>query len=81
MKRLGILLLLAPWLPAQDFRGSLVGTVTDASGGRIRAAAISLTAVGSSIERHATSDARGEFRFDDLLPGAWLAIVNAPGFA
>ncbi|HTQ58239.1 MAG TPA: carboxypeptidase regulatory-like domain-containing protein [Bryobacteraceae bacterium] len=68
-------------LAAQDFRGSLVGTVTDASGGRIQSAAITLHAAASSVTRETTSDARGEFRFDDLLPGAWRATVKAAGFA
>jgi hypothetical protein len=81
MRSLYLLLLFGSGLIAQDFRGSLVGTVTDATGGRIRSAAVSLQAVASSIERHTTSDPHGQFRFDDLLPGAWRAIVNAPGFA
>jgi hypothetical protein len=81
MRSLYLLLLFGSVLIAQDFRGSLVGTVTDASGGRIRSAAVSLQAVASSIERHTTSDAHGEFRFDDLMPGAWRATVNVPGFA
>ncbi|MGA2131295.1 MAG: carboxypeptidase regulatory-like domain-containing protein [Bryobacteraceae bacterium] len=81
MKNLGILFLLAAGLAAQDFRGSLIGTVTDRSGGRIRSASVTLHAAASSIERQTTSDARGEFRFDDLLPGAWRATVAASGFA
>jgi hypothetical protein len=82
MKRLVTLLLaLAACLAAQDFRGSLIGTVTDPSGGRIQGAAITLRSVGSSLERHTVSDSHGEFRFDDLLPGAWRAMVNASGFA
>jgi hypothetical protein len=73
--------ILALALAAQDFRGSLVGTVTDASGGRIRNAVIVLRAGGSSLDRQASSDARGEFRFDDLSPGDYRVTVNAPGFA
>ncbi len=73
--------LLASWLPAQDFRGNLSGTVSDPGGGRIRSAAVRLAALGSSMRREAVSDARGEFRLDDLLPGAWRVTVSAPGFA
>jgi hypothetical protein len=72
---------LALLLAAQDFRGSLVGTVTDASGGRVRNAVIVLRAAGSSLERQASSDAGGEFRFDDLSPGPYRVTVKAPGFA
>ncbi|HVN03308.1 MAG TPA: carboxypeptidase regulatory-like domain-containing protein [Bryobacteraceae bacterium] len=66
---------------AQDFRGSLLGTVNDASGGRVAHAAISLRAAASAQERHTASDARGEFRFGDLLPGSYQVTVSAPGFA
>jgi outer membrane receptor protein involved in Fe transport len=65
---------------AQDFRGTLAGTVTDTSGGRIRSATIVLRAVSWSGERRGISDARGEFRFDDLQPGDYQLTVSAPGF-
>ena len=82
MKRLFLALpFLALSLAAQDFRGSLVGTVADASGGRIRNAVIVLRAAGSSLERQASSDASGEFRFDDLSPGPYRVTVKASGFA
>ena len=81
MKKLFLALpFLALSLIAQDFRGSLVGTVTDAGGGRVRNAVIVLRAGGSSLERQAASDGRGEFRFDDLSPGSYRVTVNAPGF-
>jgi outer membrane receptor protein involved in Fe transport len=75
-------LAIAPLLSrAQDFQGSLVGTVTDAGGGRVLSAVITLQAVASSVERRAVSNARGEFRFDDLPPGAYRLTVEARGFA
>src|SRR6202162_2927046 len=66
---------------AQDFRGSLIGTVNDASGARIPSAVIIIQASESSIERRATSNARGEFRFADLTPTTYHVSVQAPGFA
>jgi hypothetical protein len=75
-------LALVPWIcHAQDFRGSLAGTVNDASGARVQSAGVSLHATESSVERQTKSDSRGEFRFDDLLPGKYQLIVRAPGFA
>ncbi|MGA8580758.1 MAG: carboxypeptidase-like regulatory domain-containing protein, partial [Bryobacteraceae bacterium] len=65
---------------AQDFRGSLAGTVSDASGGRVESATVLLRASESSVERVAKSDSRGEFGFHDLLPGAYQLIVQAAGF-
>lgn len=77
-----VLCLLAPdFLQAQDFRGSLVGTVSDVSGGRIQGAEILLRGVDSATERQVTGDVRGEFRFSDLPPGNYRLTVKAHGFA
>jgi hypothetical protein len=66
---------------AQNPRGSLRGMVQDASGARIPSAKIVLEAAGSSVRREATSEDRGEFRLDDLLPGDYRMTVTAAGFA
>ncbi len=82
MKALAILpLALAASLLAQEFRGGLVGTVTDTGGGRVRHARITVHSEASSVERSAASDSRGEFRIDDLRPGSYRVAVTAPGFA
>ena len=73
--------LISPYARAQDFRGSLVGTVTDTSGARIPVAKITIHAAESSLERQTVSDANGEFRLDDLMPGAYHVTVSAAGFA
>jgi Carboxypeptidase regulatory-like domain/TonB dependent receptor len=67
--------------PAQEFRGALRGVVQDARGGRVPAAKIVVQATESSLQREASSDTRGEFRLDDLLPGAYRLRVLASGFA
>ena len=74
-------LALVPLLPAQNPRGSLRGTVQDASGARIASAQIVAQLAGSSILRRATSEDRGEFRLDDLLPGTYHLAISAPGFS
>jgi hypothetical protein len=66
---------------AQEFRGGLRGVVQDASGGRVPAAKIIVRATESPLLREASSDARGEFRIDDLLPGIYHVKVQANGFA
>src|ERR1022692_2565922 len=66
---------------AQDFRGSMAGAWIDSSGGRVQSAEIRLRATESSLERQTKSDSRGEFRFTDLLPGAYRVTVRAKGFA
>ena len=75
------ILLLLSLLHAQNPRGSLRGTVQDASGARVPAAKITLQSTGSSLQREAVSEDRGEFRLDDLLPGAYRVSVTAKGFA
>jgi len=74
------ILLTAP-LHAQNPRGSLRGAVQDATGARIPAARIVAQLSGSSVQREATSEDRGEFRLDDLLPGNYRVIISAAGFA
>jgi hypothetical protein len=71
----------AVFLQAQNSRGSLRGTVQDAAGGRIASATIVVQLSGSSVERRASSEERGEFRLDDLLPGNYRVTVSAKGFA
>ena len=67
-------------LSAQDFRGSLGGTVSDTSGARVPSATVLLRAEASSLGRQTKSASRGEFRFGDLLPGEYRLTVQAPGF-
>ncbi|HME35535.1 MAG TPA: carboxypeptidase regulatory-like domain-containing protein [Candidatus Sulfotelmatobacter sp.] len=75
------LALLPTILQAQNPRGSLRGSVQDATGARIPSATIVVRAVDSSLQREAASEDRGEFRMDDLLPGTYHMTVTAPGFA
>lgn len=76
-----MLLAIAATGSAQNPRGAVRGVVEDTSGGRIRFAAVHIEAAGASVPRDAASDEHGEFRFDDLLPGAYRLVVKAPGFA
>jgi hypothetical protein len=73
--------LLASGVQAQNPRGSLRGTVQDATGARVASARIVVQAVDSALQREVASEDRGEFRLDDLLPGAYSITVSAAGFA
>jgi hypothetical protein len=73
--------LLIATLYAQNPRGSLRGTVQDSTGARIASAKIEAQLLGSSVQRAANSEDRGEFRLDDLLPGNYRIVVSAAGFA
>jgi Carboxypeptidase regulatory-like domain/TonB dependent receptor-like, beta-barrel len=76
-----VLFLLPVALLAQTPRGVLRGIVQDAHGDRVPAARIIVHAAESPLERETTSDSHGEFRLDDLPPGAYHLSVSASGFA
>jgi carboxypeptidase family protein len=73
--------LLASLVQAQNSRGSLRGTVQDATGARVASAKIVVQSIESSVVRGTVSEDRGEFRVDDLLPGTYRMTVIAAGFA
>ncbi len=68
-------------LAAQNSTGALLGEVQDAKGARIPSASVVVTTTSSSLQRHATTNGRGEFRFEGLLPGKYHIVVKAQGFA
>ena len=74
------IIFLAPLSRSQNFRGSIVGTVQDPTGARIPAAKIYVQALEATLKRQASSGEEGNFRIDDLPPGAYRVIVDSPGF-
>jgi len=78
---LGLLLFPMHFACAQNPRGTLRGTVADASGARVPGASVVLQSQGSGLARAATADDRGEFRFDDLPPGGYHIVASKTGFA
>ena len=66
---------------AQNPRGALRGAVEDSSGTRVAAAIITVTNLEFSLARQTRSDARGEFRVEELPPGKYRVTVSAPGFS
>lgn len=72
--------LAAPAASAQDFRGSLIGTVDDTTGLPIPGAQVSIQLPSPVIAREAATGKDGEFRFDKLPPGKYSVTVRAAGF-
>ena len=68
-------------LHAQNQNGSLRGEVEDATTARVVGARVVVQAAGSSISRAVTTNSRGEFRVDGLLPGPYSVVVTAIRFA
>src|SRR5882724_5960434 len=78
-----VLLVLAHSASAQILTGSVIGTVHDDQGGVLPGATVTLTSPtalpqGPKVE---TSDARGQYRFTGLQPGAYGLDVTLSGFA
>jgi hypothetical protein len=75
-------LILAPlFLVAQDGSTSLQGIIEDASGARIAAAAILISAPDRGLQLKAVTDSKGAFIFSMLPPGRYDVTASAPGMA
>jgi hypothetical protein len=71
-------LLMASVPHAQLAGGSITGTISDAQGGVLSAAVITLQ--GTDITQMFTTAADGRYRFLDLAPGPYTVTVARPGF-
>jgi hypothetical protein len=70
-----------PKAPAAEALAGVAGTVLDLSGGTVSGADVNLMRSDGTQSHHVISEANGEFRFSKTLPGAYLVVVNAKGFA
>lgn len=79
---LAIALALAWHAPAaaQSFKATLVGTVTDASGGVVPGAAVTMTEQGTRLSQTVYTDADGRFSIPQLAPGHYELTVELEGF-
>jgi outer membrane receptor protein involved in Fe transport len=65
---------------AQTFRGSMDGTVTDATGAVISGAQIEAIDVATGVKHNTVSSSGGEFSFVDLPLGSYTVTAAASGF-
>lgn len=66
---------------AQTNTSGISGTVMDASGAVIPGAHIGLAGAATGLEKTTVSKEKGEYAFDQLLPGDYDIIVSVPGFS
>ncbi len=59
---------------------SIVGSVTDASGGVVVGAKVTLTEIETGVDRSAVTNASGNYSFVNLPPGKYRVTVENPGF-
>ena len=64
----------------QAVNGSLVGTVTDSSGGVVPNAKITILEVNTGATRNSNTNDSGNYSFTDLPPGTYRVDVEATGF-
>jgi hypothetical protein len=77
---IGLLISASVSLNAQSTYGSVVGSVTDASGAAVTDATVTLTNVGTAEKRTQNSGADGLFTFVNLFPGQYRVDVEKQGF-
>lgn len=74
------LLVLASAAGAQEITGNITGTVTDASGGVLPGATVTVTSVDRGIVREFTTTATGRYIAPFLPPGEYSITVTLSGF-
>ena len=67
-------------LHAQSFYGSVVGTVTDSSGGAMADAKADLINNGTGDRRTAQTDGSGNYQFVNIPPGQYRLQIEKSGF-
>ena len=73
-------LLAAVSLSAQTFRGTILGTVTDASGAVIAGAKVTVKNTGTGLERATQTSGDGSYSIPELPIGTYTVTVTQTGF-
>jgi hypothetical protein len=75
------LLLLPAWSLAAKDLSTISGTVQDSSGRFVAGALVTMTVVGPATDRMKFTDSRGNFSFENLLPGEYFVQVTMSRYA
>ncbi|MCU1259786.1 MAG: TonB-dependent receptor, plug, partial [Bryobacterales bacterium] len=65
---------------SQAVNGTLLGTVTDTSGGSVASAKVTLTETNTRIVKIGQTNASGNYAFPDIPPGLYSVEVEMAGF-
>lgn len=66
---------------AQTSNGTIAGGMTDKTGAAVPSATVTASSTEVGEKRSATTDGVGTYRIESLLPGRYLVVVTASGFA
>jgi hypothetical protein len=64
----------------QSTYGTLLGTVTDSSGGVVAGATVTVTETRTGTSKDRVTDSRGDYQIPNLLSGTYDVAVSANGF-
>jgi hypothetical protein len=70
----------APTAGAQVLYGSIVGNVTDATGGVLPGATVVITNTGTKATRETVADPSGRYQFPTVQTGTYTVVVTLAGF-
>ena len=73
-------LLVAGTLMAQTFRGTILGTVSDASGALVSGATVKVRNVATGLERSTTTSSDGSYAIPELPIGTYSVTISQSGF-
>jgi hypothetical protein len=76
-----VLLGVTSTLDAQQVFGRIFGTVTDASGGAVQNAKVTITDESKGTQFEATTNESGNYDRGQLIPGTYSVSVESPGFS
>jgi Carboxypeptidase regulatory-like domain len=77
---LAVVVLAANVLVAQTFRGTILGTVTDASGAVVSGAQVTVRNVNTGLERTTQTSSDGSYSVPELPIGTYTVTVSQSGF-
>lgn len=77
---LALCVFLTCFCSGQAVNGSLVGTITDASGAAVPNAKVAVTEANTGISRNTTTNESGNYNFSDLPPGSYSVQAELTGF-
>jgi hypothetical protein len=77
---LGAAFATAPCATAQSTQGLITGTITDTTGAAVPNAMVMVTNTQTDVSLKTKSDATGQFRVLNLVPGLYSVHVDAEGF-
>ena len=75
-----LILLLASFVPAQTFRGTILGTVTDPNGAVVPRAKVTVKNTSTGLERSTATDDEGNYSIPELPVGPYELRVEQTGF-